>query len=152
MKKLISFMVLAMTIMVAAAQMPSTPIVNWTFNVKMTSKTEGIVVMKAKIAKTWHLYGLDIPEGGPNATVINFNGSTGVKLVGKIGATPAATTVDDKDWGMKLSWWENEVTLTQKFKVTDKKKAVINGSVTYMTCSGAQCQPPTTKSFKLPVK
>lgn len=151
MKKLISFLVLAMAVMVAAAQMPANT-VNWTFNVKMTSKTEGMVVMKAKIAKSWHLYGLNIPDGGPQATSISFDGSTGVKLVGTPIAKPAATEVDDKDWGMKLSWWEDEVTLTQKFKVTDKKKALINGSVSYMTCSGAQCQPPTTKAFKFAIK
>ena len=51
--------------------------VKWRISVKMTSKTEGVVTIRAIVGQGWHLYGLDIPKGGPKPTSFNFSKSEG---------------------------------------------------------------------------
>lgn len=131
----------------AAAQ----DVVKWTHSVKMTSKTEGVVTFTATIDKGWHVYGLDIPQGGPKPTSFNFDKSTGISTVGAIKVSPKPTVVFDKAFDMELKWWASKAVFSQKFKVTDPKTAKIVVAVRYMACNDTNCMPPKRQTFEIAV-
>ena len=142
---------LAACILSLAAQGNVEP-VRWRTFVKTNADGTGTVTFRALIAPGWHLYGLDIPEGGPKATSFDTSGSTGVKFTGKIKAARAPKEIDAELFGMKLAWWDANVEFTLPFKVTDAASAKINCKISFMACDGSSCRPPKTESISIPVK
>lgn len=138
---------------VAQSARPSNP-VKWRVNVKMSSATEGEVIITASIDDGWHLYGMDIPKGGPKPTRIEFADSKGVTFVGELKSSVEPVKYRDDMFGMTLSCWEKRVTFRRKFKVTDKKTAQIGGSISFMSCNNQNCSAPSVEKFskKVPLK
>lgn len=124
---------------------------SWRMNVKMTSKTEGTIIMKAVLEPGWHIYGTNLPKGGPTATTLDFNESKGIKLVGKAEASSAPIKGKDTMFNMELSWWEGSVTFRQKFKITGKGDPKAVCKVRYMTCNNRQCSMPKTETLTKPI-
>lgn len=141
------FAIIMLSVVSLSAQKP----IKWRSSVKMTSKTEGVVTIKAIIEPGWHLYGTELPSGGPKATKFDFSESKGVKLVGNVVPSVKPKTVYDKSFGMNLCWWEKTLTFTQKFKLAGKGEAKIIGSISYMGCNDQTCLPPSTQSVNLVV-
>ena len=75
-----------------SAQQP----VRWRTIVKTTGADTGTVTFKALVTPGWHLYGLDIPEGGPKATSFDLSGSAGIKFTGPVSPTRNAVEVKDR--------------------------------------------------------
>ena len=129
-----------------------TPI-RWTIAVNKTSATEGTVTLTANIDEGWHLYGTEIPDGGPKPTSFSFEGSENVKFDGALKSSLPLTSVDDPVFGVKLSWWAKTVSFTRKYKVVDKKSAAkINATVSYMACNDENCMPPKKQTLTATVK
>ena len=141
-KTLLLILAVVAMAMSAVAQNP----VRWRTVVKMTSPTEGEIVIKALVDNGWHLYGLDMPDGGPKATRFDFSASTGIKTVGDIRPSSEPVAKMDPLFGQKLSWWDSNVNFTQRFKVTDKSKGAIKVAITFMSCNGETCTPPRTET------
>lgn len=136
----------------AGAQAPAgATAVKWRTSVCMTSPTEGTVTVRAIISDGWHLYGMQIPDGGPKATSLDFGASTGVEFLGHTAAEPAPATARDEAFGMNLQWWEGRVAFSRRFRVKDAAKARIGIKITYMCCNGANCLPPRTENISAPV-
>lgn len=131
---------------VVLAQQPS-DIVKWRVNVKMSSATEGEVIMIATIADGWHLYGLNLPKGGPKSTEFDLSESTGVKFTGPL--TPSVAPMDyyDNMFKMNLSCWERKVTFRRKFKVTNPDNAQLIGAIRFMSCNDVTCSAPSVEKF-----
>ncbi len=91
--------------------------VKWRISVKMTSKTEGVVTIRAIVGQGWHLYGLDIPKGGPKPTSFNFSKSEGIELAGGIAPSVKPEARQDAAFGMELSQWSSNVNFTQHFRL-----------------------------------
>ena len=148
MKKIsLILVVLLSTILSVSAQKP----IKWRSNVKMTSETEGVVTIKAIIEPGWHLYGTQIPSGGPKATKIDLSSSEGVKFVGNVTPSIAPKKVYDKTFDLNLNWWDQNVSFTQKFKLSSKKGAKIVGVISFMGCNDQTCLPPSTQSINIVV-
>lgn len=128
--------------------------VRWRVNVKMISATEGEVIISATIDDGWHLYGMNIPKGGPKPTVIDFKDSKGVKFLGNISQSVPPTSYHDTMFDLNLSCWEKKVTFRRRFKVTDRSNALIAGTISFMSCNNVNCSSPTTENFskKVPIK
>lgn len=120
---------------------------NWTSNVKMTSATQGEIILKVTIADGWHLYGMNLPKGGPKPTAFDFSASKGIKLVGGVTASSKPISKMDKMFNLNLSYWVGNVTFRQKFKVTNAADAFVDGKVSYMGCNDKTCSPPKTFKF-----
>lgn len=128
----------------AQAQQP----VRWRTIVKRTSATGGEVVFRALIEPSWHLYGTELPEGGPVATSFDLSGSTGVRFDGAVSPSRAPLSVDDPLFGMTLTWWDANVEFKVPFTITGSPdKACIKAAIKYMTCDGNSCRPPRTESL-----
>ena len=119
--------------------------VKWKTAVKMTDATNGVVTFTATIDAGWHVYGTNIPNGGPQPTAVKWN-NEGVKLVGGLTPNKPAHKQHDETFDMDLSWWSGSVTLTQKFTVTAPSYK-IEGSIVAMACDDENCTPPTSEPF-----
>lgn len=150
MKKFLGLMLLIFITTAAQAQIQNP--VNWEITLKDTGSTEKELLFTAKIEKGWHLYDMNLPEGGPVSTSFNFESVTGAELIGKPTATTKPTTVFDDLFNMELRWYAESVTFVQKFKVTDYKKFKIEGEVEYMACNDENCLPPERESFSFDSK
>ena len=105
------------------------------------------LTFKAKIDDTWHLYGLEEYQDGPQNTVFTFETLEGAQLVGEpkvVGGT--AIKHDDEVFGMVLTYFEENASFAQKLKITGSKYKV-EGYVTYMSCNDSNCTPPTNYEF-----
>ena len=119
--------------------------VKWKTAVKMTDATSGVVTFTATIDAGWHVYGTNLPKGGPQPTEVEWN-NEGVKLVGGLTPNKPAHKQHDETFDMDLSWWTGSVTLTQKFTVTASAYK-IEGNIVAMACDDENCSPPTKSPF-----
>ncbi|MDR3141138.1 MAG: thioredoxin family protein [Tannerellaceae bacterium] len=145
MRKLISLPLLTLITVIAQAQI-LTP-VKWKINPDSSGTSEKAIVFTATMDAGWHLYDMDLPEGGPVSTSFTFETLKGVELIGKPVASVAPASVYDELLGMNLRWFGGTVSFTQKFKVTDAKRFKIAGEVEFMACNGETCLPPEREAF-----
>lgn len=125
--------------------------IKWRTSAKMINETEGVITMKAIIEPGWHLYGTNIPSGGPKATKFDFSGSTGITLVGEIISSTQPLKVHDKVFDITLCWWDKTTSFTQKFIKKKKENAKIIGTIQYMGCNDQTCLPPSTQNVNIVV-
>ena len=151
MKKLISSIMLALIALVAQAQI-LTP-VKW--KIKLDDKggaPEKEIVFTATADKGWHLYDMNLPEGGPVSTSFTFETLNGAALIGQPVPSVKPTTVYDEQFAMNLRWYPGTVSFTQKLKVTDPAKFKAEGEVEFMACNDETCLPPDQIPFSFDKK
>ncbi|MBN1791637.1 MAG: thioredoxin family protein [Bacteroidales bacterium] len=115
--------------------------VKWTYSTRQISKDQVDLVFTAAVQSPWHLYGLNIPEGGPIPTSINFSETKGFEVLGKPTQSPKPEIVDDKIFNMKLELHSGKVIFTQRVRIIQTDSVIISGVVDFMTCSDIQCVP-----------
>lgn len=101
----------------------------------------GEIVFHATIDAGWHLYDLNLPEGGPLPTKFEFEKITGAELSGKVFTKSKIVSQYDEMFGMEVRWFGENPTFIQKLKITDKDNFQISGVIDYMTCNDEQCIP-----------
>lgn len=151
MKKLISSIMLALLALVAQAQI-LTP-VKW--KIKLDDKggaPEKEIVFTATADKGWHLYDMNLPEGGPVSTSFTFETLNGAELIGQTVPSVKPTTVYDEQFAMNLRWYPGTVSFIQKLKVTDPAKFKVEGEVEFMACNDETCLPPDQIPFSFDKK
>lgn len=126
--------------------------VKWSQKIEMTSRDEGVMTFTANIENHWHIYGLDLPDGGPRPTKFDFKEVAGAELVGT--PVPSVKPVEEFDstFNMPLSWWENTVSFKQAFKLLPGSKGCrITGNIIFQACSTVDgtCVPPTKEPVEL---
>ena len=146
MKRITYICLLALMALVVQAQI-LTP-VKW--KIKLDDKNGAVekeLVFTATADKGWHLYDMNLPEGGPISTSFTFETLKGAELVGQPTSSVTPTTVFDEQFQMNLRWYAGSVTFTQKLKVTDAAKFKAEGAVEFMACNDETCLPPDQISF-----
>ncbi|WP_455635453.1 cytochrome c biogenesis protein CcdA [Parabacteroides sp.] len=151
MKKLISSIMLALIALVTQAQI-LTP-VKW--KIKLEDKggaPEKEIVFTATADKGWHLYDMNLPEGGPVSTSFTFETLNGAELIGQPVPSVKPTEVYDEQFSMNLRWYPGTVSFTQKLRVTDPAKFKAEGEVEFMACNDETCLPPDQIPFSFDKK
>lgn len=150
--RILLFAVLGMIALATAAQQPrdTTP-VRWRTIVRMTSPTEGTVTFKALIATGWHLYGLELPQGGPRPTVFDLGASTGIEFTSPVAPSRMPVSSQDAMFGLTLTWWDSNVNFTAPFRLTGEGTPTVKAAISYMACDGNTCRPPQTERISAPV-
>lgn len=146
MKRITCICLLAIFTLMAQAQI-LTP-VKW--EIKLDDKNgaaEKEITFTATADKGWHLYDMNLPEGGPISTSFTFETLTGAETIGQPTASATPTTVFDEQFQMDLRWYAGSVTFTQKIKVTDAAKFKAEGAVEFMACNDETCLPPDQVDF-----
>jgi thiol:disulfide interchange protein DsbD len=148
MKKI--FIVLALLITNAVSGQLVDPI-KWSFS-SVQNGDEMKLLFKATIDKGWHLYDINLPEGGPISTQFVFEDSTLIEFAGEIQKSPAPVEKFDKTFEMNLRYFSDSVVFTQPVKLKKAGVGQIKGYVTFMGCDDESCLPPNDSPFSFTVK
>nr|WP_129729276.1 cytochrome c biogenesis protein CcdA [Parabacteroides goldsteinii] len=150
MKKLFSVFLLVFVTLAVQAQIHQP--VKWKIKLEDSKTAEKEVVFTATSEKGWHLYDMNLPEGGPVSTSFTFESLKGAELIGQPVSSVKPTVVYDELFAMDLRWYPGTVSFTQKVKITDPKKFKIEGEVEFMACNDETCLPPDRVSFAFDAK
>lgn len=121
--------------------------VKWSFTQDKATNSSTELRFTATIEESWHLYSMNLPEGGPISTSFSFEKVEGATLNGAIKTLTKPTTAFDKTFGLELSWYANKAEFAQQVTITDPARFKITGSVRYMACDNTQCLAPTNLPF-----
>lgn len=148
MKKLL-FAIAIMIISVSAKAQIEAP-VKWSYAAKKISPKEAVVFFKATIQDGWHIYSLNVKDGGPIKTSFTFASSKDYVPVGKP-TEPKPIAKNDANFKMTLTYFEKEVVFQQKVKLNSPSVSEIKGKLEYMTCNDHKCLPPDDINFTIPL-
>lgn len=125
--------------------------IKWSCEASLNSHAEGELRIKATIEKGWHLYGFNLPEGGPVSTSVTLDPTPGVRWIGSI--TPSQPPIEKVDmvFHLRLAWWDSDVTFVQKFALDSVPGATVSGSIRFQGCNDASCIPPSREPFSVTV-
>lgn len=149
---LLSLLLISCGFVAGLCQAPGEAPVKWQVTVKMNGAEKGTVVFKARVQSGWHLYGMNLPKGGPKSTEIDMSESTGVEFTTPLKPDRAPLKVHDDMFGLDLTWWDSDIAFRRDFKVKNKANARIAGKISYMSCNNETCSPPKTQSFDKIIK
>lgn len=105
------------------------------------------VTAKGTVAEGWHVYGTQIGEGGPQPTTVTADGMGTAEPVGSHTVSGDLHSAFDETFQMKLSWYQSDITVTQKFRKQKEGKVALK--IRYMACNDESCTPPSTHTLKV---
>ncbi len=123
--------------------------VKWSIEQKATGSNSADIIIKAKIDNGWHLYGLNIPDGGPRPTQIDFEKLENAKKAGGIQTKSKLIESYDPNFDMTLNWYAGEAVFVQKITFDDPDAVYAEVAVNYMVCDDQSCLPPTEELMKI---
>lgn len=122
------------------------------YDVKMTSKTEGVIEIKVTPSPGWHIYAFDVAKGGPRPMKLDLSASQGIELIGDVSVSKKPSIVYDKSFEMDVTYWSVPVIVSQRFKLISGDGAVVSGFLQYQGCNDETCSPPRKFKFSHIVK
>ena len=142
-------MVVALLFTAAAFAQIDAP-VRWSYAAKRVSPTEAVILVKATIEPGWHIYSLNVKEGGPIKTSFDFEKSKDFTLAGKT-TEPKPMAKFEKAFKMNVTYFEKEVIFQQKIKLKSANATTVKGKLEYMVCNDIKCLAPEEVAFSIPV-
>ncbi len=122
--------------------------ISWDFTLSDAGNGEINILAKATVEQSWYMYDTNIPEGGPNPTMIEFDEIKGAVPVGEFKSIDKKAKVKfDEIFMMEIGSFTNSVTFAQKLKVTDKSSFSVIGNVRAQACNDQTCTPPLPVDF-----
>lgn len=115
-------------------------------SIRLLDKGNGEIELTAtfKIAPTWHIFDVKVPDGGPQPTTLSIDKLKGATKVGGFKAVNSKLkTKYDDIFEMEYGYYETQAIFVQRFKVTDKEAFVLEGDLRGQVCSeiDGQCIP-----------
>ena len=136
-KRIFSFVLLAIAAVAAFAQ------VDFSVSYNRVSPTEIDVVFTGKAAPGWHVYGTNIPDGGPTPASFNIDSAKGARLKGALKGGPGIKSSMDPIFEMEVSYYEGTAVFTQRVELTEKNYD-LQGYLKFGACNDENCLPPTS--------
>ncbi len=124
--------------------------VKWSFRSEKTADNKFDIIMTADIDHGWHLYAMDIAEGGPIATSFTFDEPSAYTLDGKPVAVDKPEVKFDNSFGMNIGMHSEKAEFRQKITVS-QFPVTVKGFVTFMSCDNKQCLPPRDVEFDITI-
>lgn len=122
--------------------------VKWSFDYEKVADNEYTLHFDASIESGWVIYGMDHSEG-PIPTSIEFEEGK-YELKDGIVAHSKSTTAKDDIFMIELEKFKKEAQFTQN--ISAQAGTTVTGWVTFMTCDGEKCLPPTDIDFSFDLK
>jgi thiol:disulfide interchange protein DsbD len=125
--------------------------VTWDFGYEKTGDKQYELIFTASVEKNWHIYSIDIPEGGPIPTSFIFDTLPAFKLNGKTYEVTKPVEVFDDAFRLKIKTFSTKAEFRQKIVALDPSFTV-KGAVNFMACNNATCSPPKDAEFEIVIK
>lgn len=123
--------------------------VDWSFKLQPAGDNKVDLIATAKIDDHWHLYGTNIPDGGPTPTSITFDEEIGVSILGDFMAFDSNLIEGyDKTFEMIIGFYEKKASFKQTLIVENPNSFFIEGDVRAQACDDTSCTPPLPTTFK----
>ena len=142
------FLALTASLLIGAIAQIYEPI-RWHVEQKATGEGTADLYLRASIDEGWHLYGLQLPEGGPLATSIVFTEVKNAQLVGEMKPLSELHYEYDANFDMELNWYTGEAVFVQSIAFDQADAVRIEGHVEYMACNDQTCLPPAEAPFAI---
>ncbi len=149
MRKLLLFIFLILFASLASAQVYDP--VTWDFGFEKTGDKQYDLIFTATVGEKWHIYSMDIPDGGPIPTSFTFDTLPSFRLAGKPFEVTKPVEVLDEAFGFKIKTFSDKAEFRQKIIAVDASFTV-KGSVNFMACNNATCSPPKDVEFDINIK
>lgn len=145
MRRFLFLLIAVLCVCVPGLAQMQTPV---TFSVTNEETPDGKLLVRfgGQVNAGWHVYGTDIPEGGPTPATLTVEKIKGLKADGALRATGKVKRAEDAMFGMTVSYMEGTASFEQTFTITDAQYSV-EGYLTYGACSESNCMPPSTVEF-----
>lgn len=121
--------------------------VKFSYSAQKKSANEYTIHIRTRVDPSWHIYSIYNPDGGAQATVLNFKK---VKTIGKPREEGKMKVVFEKEFNVNQKYFESGVDFMQTIRVAPGAKSVA-GTIEYMACTDRQCLPPKTVAFNIPL-
>ena len=125
--------------------------VKWQFGSKKIDDKEAVIFVKATMAKGWHIYSLNVPEGGPIKTAIDFKSDGAYSLIGKT-LEPKPNMNYEKVFEMDVPYFDREVVFQQKVALHKQGEVKVKGVVAFSACDAERCLPEDEVEFVITVR
>ena len=103
------------------------------------------ITFTGRILDGWHTYDL---HSGFSSTVIAFEPSEGVELMGDPFEKVAAERRFDEIFGEEIGEYEGEIVLGQRVRLT-AAEGVLRGNINWRSCQGDNCNMPEDWPFEI---
>ena len=103
------------------------------------------ITFTGRILDGWHTYDL---HSGFSSTVIAFEPSEGVELMGDPFEKVAAERCFDEIFGEEIGEYEGEIVLGQRVRLT-AAEGVLRGNINWRSCQGDNCNMPEDWPFEI---
>src|SRR5690554_1808002 len=108
--------------------------VKWQSQIEKSSDSEYVITLKGTIEDEWHMYSQFTPEGGAQPTELVFENAEGnYEPVGKAEESEYVVQFNDV-FEVDEYYFADEVTFTQKIKVTNPEVENIQLTLFYQAC------------------
>ena len=134
MRKFLTILLMSLVALTAYAQ---EEYATWSATVKDNGNGNQTIIVRANIAKGWHIYD---SRHVVTPTTLKFEVGKGVKLDGETVAISKAKEVNDEYFGT-YGEYEKEAVFEQK--VIAKSGGEVKIKIEYQACNEGQCTPPT---------
>ncbi len=116
--------------------------VSWDIKSEHISGDNYQITLSATVPTGYHIYDLGpYDDGGPNPTVITFNVTEGLEIVGEMRPVSERHTYYDDIFMIDMGTYEGIVEFEQDVKITDKG-GVVTAYAEWMACNDNSCTPP----------
>jgi thiol:disulfide interchange protein len=125
--------------------------VKWNFSYRLT-KSDIELKFTATINSKWHMYGTNLPEGGPVSTSFHFDSIPGMTLIGSVKEITLPAKKKDPNFdNMEITVHSKKAVFIQKVRLHNASPITISGFVEYMVCNDQVCLPPKEKDFSFKI-
>ena len=113
----------------------------WSFSYEQKEENLYELIFSASIEKGSHIYGLEVPDGGPIPTSFTFETSSDYSFEDSIIEIIQAKDAYDDAFGFNIKSYEGKAEFHQKVK-GNISSFTVKGVVEYMVCNEISCSPP----------
>lgn len=99
------------------------------------------ISLNASIKQGWHLYGTQLPDGGPQPTRLTLTSEGEPIEVVHLEADPMPKYVYDNMFEMELSYFEKKVMLTAVIPIEQLTGKLVKGELEWIACDNQNCVP-----------
>ncbi|MDR2836579.1 MAG: protein-disulfide reductase DsbD N-terminal domain-containing protein [Bacteroidales bacterium] len=104
--------------------------VKWIVSEIQTEQDSNVIIINAKIAENWYIYGMNIEEGGPLPLIIELFDEKDEIISGKVYEISKSHVKYDEVFKMKVETFDTEAMFKYVFRLPEgmkKMKLVIDG-------------------------